>query len=416
MFWLLDYFINGNLSIGFVFIIYIWIVFLMRWLFSKRYKHYKNEHHEEITAIIPVYNENLSIFKKCLQSLKNEKPQGIIAVINGCDKNESKYSQAAKSFGANVYILQEAAKRPALVLGIKKARNKIILLLDSDTILKKGALKKLIKPFKDKKVGGVTSTQMIINSRASITRKFAGWMEDIRFAISQRAQSSFGAVGCLPGRFIAFRRKLLFDCLDDFVNQKFLGQPCTSGDDRYFTSHVLKKGYKTILQATSVVYTNCPDTFSGFLKQQLRWARSSQRETLRALRWLYRYPYTMFAFITDIITPFFFLIVEINIIYQLFLYGGRFINLFQFVFDITFALFAMNLSIGLKQMHHFKLHPEDILLLPLYSLFMILIMTPLRIWGFITMANPSWHTRSVIWTDGSSKKLIIQRKDASADL
>lgn len=407
MFWLLDYFLNGNLTLGFVFIIYIWIVFFLRWVFSKRYKPYKEEYFEDVSAVIPVYNENLSLFKRCIKSVKNENPKEIIVVLNGGGKNEPHLEQIALSFGASVYKLPKPAKRPALALGIRKAQSDILLLLDSDTVLTKGALKELLKPFKDKKVGGATSTQMIINARTSIVRKFAGWMEDIRFAISQRAQSSFGAVGCLPGRFIAFRKSLLIDEIDGFVNEKFLGQPCNSGDDRYFTSHVLKKGYKTIMQSSSLVYTNCPDTFWGFLKQQLRWARSSQRETLKSMTWLYRHPFTFFSFITDIITPFFFLIVEINVVIQLFIYGGRFVNVAQFLFDVMFALFAMNLSIGLKQLDHFKLHPGDVKLLPLYSIFMTLIMTPIRIYGFFTMADPSWHTRSVVWTDGSSKKLAV---------
>lgn len=416
MFWLLDYFLNGNLTMGFVFIIYIWIVFMLRWLLSKRYKPYMEEHFEEVSAVIPVYNENFSLFRRCLKSVRGENPKEIIVIINGGGDNESKLEEIAVSFSASVYKLPEAAKRPAVALGIKKAQGSITLLLDSDTVLTKGALKELLKPFKDKKVGGATSTQMIINSRTSIVRKFAGWMEDIRFAISQKAQSSFGAVGCLPGRFIAFRRELIIDCLDKFVNEKFLGQPCNSGDDRYLTSHVLKKGYKTIMQSTSLVYTNCPDTFIGFLKQQLRWARSSQRETFISFTWLYRHPFTFFSFVTDIITPFFFFILGINVIVQLIIYGGRFVNVAQFIFDVTFALFAMNLSIGLKQLDHFKLHPEDIKLLPLYSLFMTLILTPIRIIGFFTMADPSWHTRNVIWTDGSGKKLAVEQENVPADL
>ena len=115
MFWLLDYFLNGNLTIGFVFIIYIWIVFTMRWLFSKRYKPFEGEHYETVSAIIPVYNENVSIFKRCLQSLKNENPEEIIVVVNGGGKNESKFQNIAKSFGAAVYTLETAGKRPKLL-------------------------------------------------------------------------------------------------------------------------------------------------------------------------------------------------------------------------------------------------------------------------------------------------------------
>ncbi|MDD5066091.1 MAG: glycosyltransferase, partial [bacterium] len=412
---LFDYFFNGTLSLGFVFIIYIWIVFFLRWLYSKKYKPYAEEYHEDISTIIPVYNENFKLFKECLKSVKNENPNEIIVVINGGGKNEIKYDKIAKSFGATVYTLPIAGKRPAVTLGIRKASCDIVLLLDSDTILTKGSLAELLKAFKDPKVGGATSTQLILNANTSIVRKFAGWMEDIRFAITQKAQSSFESIGCLPGRAIAFRKNLLLDSLDGFTNERFMGRPCTSGDDRYMTSIVLQKGYKTVLQSTSVVYTNCPDTFIGFLKQQLRWARSSQRETFRNLKWLPKYPFTFLSYITDIITPCFFLIVEINVFYQLVIWGGQFVNVFQFLVDIFFALFAMNLSIGIKQLDHFKLYPEDIWLLPIYSIFMTMIMIPLRIYGLLTMADPSWSTRNVIWTDGTKENMEAQKEYSVSD-
>ncbi len=408
MFWILDFIVNGNFSLGFAFIVYIWIVFMIRWLFSLRYKPFTEDYYEPVSVIVPVYKENLKLFNNCLKSIYNEKPDELIVVINGHDEYEKEYEKIAKKYKAKVYNLDQAAKRPAIALGIKKAKNDILLLLDSDTVLRKNALKKLLKAFKDPKVGGATTKQMIMNSNASIVRKFAGWMEDIRFAIGQKAQSSFNAVGCLPGRAIAFRKSIIEDHLESFLNEKFLGQICTSGDDRYLTSVVLKKGYKTVLQADAEVYTNCPDTFGGFLKQQLRWARSSRRETLLNIGWLWKYPFTFFSYITDIITPFFFLAVEINVIWQLFVYGGRFINVAEFIFDTIFALFAMNLSIGLKQLPHLKKHPEDIWVLPIYSLFMTLIMTPIGVIGFFTMADQSWMSRNVIWSDGTKESLYVK--------
>ncbi len=416
MFWTLDFIVDGNLNIGFVFLVYVWILFTLRWIYSKKYKPYIEPYKESISVVIPVYNENFKLFNRCLKSVSNEGPDEIIVVINGGGKNESAYKKIAKKYNAKVYTLPEPAKRPATALGIKNAKYDIILLLDSDTVLTKGSLQELLKPFKDPKVGGVTATQAIINSEVSIVRKFAGWMEDLRFALSQRAQSSFGAVGCLPGRAIAFRKRLILPYINDFVQEKFLGQYCTSGDDRYLTSTVLKQGYKTVLQATSFVYTNCPDTFIGFLKQQLRWARSSQRETLLSLGWLYKYPFTFFMFITDIITPFFFAAVEISIIKYLIEYGFEFTTVSKFAADIFLSLFAMNLSLGIRQMPHLKKHPSDLLFLPIYTLFVTLIMTPLRIYGFFTMGNQRWMSRDVIWSDGTKEtKMLVKKEQISVD-
>lgn len=415
MFWLFDYILNGNTSFGLYFIVYIWIIFLLRYIMSKRYKPYFEEYYEDVSVVIPVYNENPKLFHKCLKSVHDEEPKELIVVVNGTGKNETELKNIARSYGAVVYHLPQAAKRPAMTLGIRKAHSDIVVLLDSDTVLTKGSLKELLKPFKDGKVGGATSTQMIINQNISLVRKMAGWMEDIRFAITQRAQSSFSAVGCLPGRLIAFRRSLVLDSLEGLVNEKFFGHPCNSGDDRYLTSCVLKKGYKTVLQTTSEVYTNCPDTIMGFIKQQLRWARSSQRETIKSFGWLPKYWFTFFTYLTDIITPFFFLALEFKVLSEILMYGGRFINVFHFLMDLIFIILAMNLSIGLKQLEHFKLHPKDIWILPFYSVFMTVVMIPVRVYGFFTMHDPTWHTRRVIWTDGTSEKFQAQRENPALD-
>ena len=403
MYWIFDFLINGNLSLGFIFIIYIWILFLIRWYFARKYKPYVEPYYEPVSVIIPVYNENFRLFKKCLLSIKREKPEEIIVVVNGGGENEPIYVEMAEEIGARVFTLPEAGKRPAVALGIRKAKHDIVVVLDSYTVFTKGALKEMLKPFKDPKMGGVVVTQMIINSDVSIVRKFAGWMEDMRFAINHRAQSHFRSVGCLPGRAIAFRKKIILPHLDEFLNERFLGQYCTSGDDRFLTNVVLKKGYKTFYQSTGLTYTNCPDTFVGFIKQQLRWARSSQRETLLSLKWLPKYPFTMLLFLTDMITPFFFLAVEINSLYKMLTYGIKFITLSQMFIDIFFLILAMNASIGLRQIHHLRRRPVDLFLLPLYTLFIVFIMTPLRIYGFFTMADQKWMSRDVIWSDGTVK-------------
>ncbi|MBN1899395.1 MAG: glycosyltransferase [Spirochaetes bacterium] len=410
MFWILDFLVNGHLSMGFIFLVYVWFLFTLRWFYSRRYKPILEPYFEKISVIIPVYNENLKLFNRCLKSIHEEHPDEIIVVINGVGNDEPIYTQIASRYKAKTFSLPQAAKRPATALGIKEAKNDILLILDSDTVLTKGSLKELLKPFGNPNVGGATVTQSIINAQVSIVRKFAGWMEDLRFALNHRAQSSFGAVGCLPGRAIAFRKKLIMPYLNDFVNEKFLGNYCTSGDDRFLTSTVLKQGYKTVLQATAQIYTNCPDTFTGFLKQQLRWARSSQRETLLSLGWLYKYPFTFFMFVTDIITPFFFALVEFSIIRYLVTFGFEFTTVSKFMVDIFLSLFAMNISLGLRQMPHLKKHPGDLLFLPVYTLFVTLIMSPLRVLGFFTMANQRWMSRDVIWSDGTKPdKVNVQQ-------
>ena len=54
-------------------------------------------------------------------------------------------------------------------------------------------------------------------------------------------------------------------------------------DDRTLTNLTLKEGYRTVYQYTSLVYTDAPLQVKKLFKQQLRWARGSQYNTLRML-------------------------------------------------------------------------------------------------------------------------------------
>ena len=94
------------------------------------------------------------------------------------------------------------------------------------------------------------------------------------------AMSVVGAVGCLPGRTIAFRRQILLDYMDRFLAEKFLGVFIEVSGDRTLTNYTLMDGYRTAYQSTSMVYTDAPLHLKKLAKQQYRWARGSQYNTL----------------------------------------------------------------------------------------------------------------------------------------
>lgn len=305
---------------------------------------------------------------------------------------DKKLVDIAKQYTDKVFICEHApGKRAGLACGFEHTPGDIIILTDSDTIFTKDTIKNMLKPFLDKSVGGVTTKQKILLSDRNIISKFCDWMENVRFAINMPAQSVYGSVGCLPGRAIAFRREIIEKHLDEFLNENFLGVQCNSGDDRFLTSMALKDGWKTIYQSDSVVYTDCPETWKVFIKQQLRWARSSQRETLKALPWLWKKPFTAFCFLTDIITPIFFTWVVIYTSVQIYLGISNFDIPLHYA--VVFGIIGMNTSLGIRQYPHLLENKKDILYLPLYTLFMTFIMTPIRIWGLITIRHEKWMTR-----------------------
>ncbi|MBK0297157.1 glycosyl transferase family 2, partial [Bacillus sp. S34] len=73
---------------------------------------------------------------------------------------------------------------------------------------------------------------------------------------------------------------------DRFMHEKFMGVFLEVSDDRTLTNLTLKEGYRTVYQYTSLVYTDAPLQVKKLFKQQLRWARGSQYNTLRMLPWM----------------------------------------------------------------------------------------------------------------------------------
>ena len=89
----------------------------------------------------------------------------------------------------------------------------------------------LVKPFANRKVGGVTTNQRIVDYDRNILTRWADWLESIRVQYSMPAMSVLGQVGCLPGRTIAFRRFILDDAMPG-VPQRALPRRLPRGERR----------------------------------------------------------------------------------------------------------------------------------------------------------------------------------------
>lgn len=322
MIWVAEYFRSGILTAGAFFALYLWAIFVIRIVLSKRYRPQPEPHEANVSVVVPIFKETVEVVENCLRSIAEQNPDEFFVIINGDWHSRREVADCAIRYCDVLIILEPANKRLAISVGVRNAKNEIVALVDSDTVIAENGLSEITKAFKDQLVGGATSKQSILIQNGALIERIANWIESMRFLVNQQAQSGFGAVGCLPGRFIAFRKSVIQGHLDGLVSQKFLGVPCISGDDRYLTSCVLKEGYRTVLQSSAEARTKCPATFPEFWKQQLRWARSSQRETILSLKWLHRYPYTFFCFVTDLVTPFFFLFAISDTFYRIYILGG----------------------------------------------------------------------------------------------
>jgi hyaluronan synthase len=250
-----------------------------------------------LTVIIPAYNEGRMVEKSIDSVARADYPRGrlqIIAVDDGSrDDTWTWIERAARRHPGLVTTVRfdrNRGKRAALAEGFRRAHGEIVVTIDSDSVIDRGTLLAIAGPFREQRVGAVAG-------KVSVYNRFEGLlprMLHVRFTLSfdflRSAQSTHGSVYCCPGALAAYRASVVRSVLERWENQRFLGAPCTFGEDRALTNFVLAAGYDTVYQKTAVVHTVVPTTYSKLCKMYLRWDRSYVREETRFARIVWKRP------------------------------------------------------------------------------------------------------------------------------
>jgi hyaluronan synthase len=382
----------------------IWGLWLLKLVLSSRYRPVTTPFYVSTSVVIPVVDEPVELFREVLVRIVEQRPGEVIVVINGAPNPA--LVRVCGEFAPLVQWTHTpiAGKRNAVRIGTRMSRGEITVLVDSDTVWTRRTLLELVKPFADPAVGGVTTRQRILEPERSWITRWADWLENTRSLYSMPAQSALGKVGCLPGRTIAFRRSILMGVMDKFMSARFLGVFLEISDDRTLTNLTLKAGYKTVYQHTSLVYTDAPLSVRKLAKQQLRWARGSQYNTLRMLPWMLGHAPILAVFLVlDIVLPFLLAGVIIGWTYRAFTGQGE--NLYAGILQeyglqsgvlwvLAVMVVASVLSMAIRQVRHLAEKPSDFIRMPFFIVFSTLFLMPIRLLGFFRMAHVAgWGTR-----------------------
>jgi hyaluronan synthase len=396
----------------------IWFLWLSKIVLSSAYRPFTGHYFGSTSIIVPVVDEPEDLFREVLRRMVAQSPDEIIVVINGTQNPV--LERVCDEFAPTVRWTHTpiASKRRALNIGIDLASGDIAVLVDSDTLWTENTLSELVRPFADATVGGVTTRQRILNPERGWMTRWLDWLENSRALYSMPAQSAIGQVGCLPGRTIAFRRVILNRVMDRFMTERFLGVFLEVSDDRTLTNLTLKEGFRTVYQYTSLVYTDAPLRLGKLFRQQLRWARGSQYNTLRMLPWMLGHtPMLALFFTLDILLPFLLAGVIAGWAYrwatgQGYNFYVGFLNEHGLATGVAVVLALMVvssvLSMAIRQMRHLSERPSDFFRLPIFIIISTAFLMPVRLIGFFRMAHVSgWGTR-----DGAYAGAGTSRADA----
>ena len=280
--------------------------------------------------------------------------------------------------------------------------------------------------FADSQIGGVTTRQRILEPERSWITRWADWLENSRALYSMPAQSVLGQIGCLPGRTIAFRRSVMVTVMEKFMTERFMGVFLEVSDDRTLTNLTLKEGYRTVYQHTSLVFTDAPLQLKKLYKQQLRWARGSQYNTLRMLPWMLGHaPVLSIFFIMDIILPFLLAGVVAGWVYRAI--TGQGYNFYERILNeygvqsgvlmvLGLMLVSSVLSMAIRQIRHLSEKPSDFFRLPAFIIVSTAFLMPIRLIGFFRMGHrSSWGTRAGAYAGGASNDDVMKNLSEADD-
>ncbi len=272
--------------------------FLFKAYLYIRYKSIESVSDEELptcTVIVPAYNEGKLVWDTLRSIADSDYPQEklqLLAIDDGSKDDTWYWMQQAKlELGDRLTIFQQPenkGKRHALYRGFNLGTGDIFVTIDSDSIVKKDTLRNLVSPFiVNENCGAVAGNVRVLNNEKAMLPKMLNVSFVMSFEFVRSAESMLRSVLCTPGALAAYRRDAVFNCLEEWINQTFMGNPSDIGEDRAMTNMILKQGHDVLFQRNAHVLTNVPERYKGLYKMFIRWGRSNVRENIMMAKYVF---------------------------------------------------------------------------------------------------------------------------------
>ncbi|GAA2786459.1 hyaluronan synthase HasA [Kitasatospora paracochleata] len=360
-----------------------------------------------VTAVLPIYNEDPSMFEQGLRSLlAQSRLPNEVHIIDDASADPTGLAVArrmAREFeDAGVVFKvspqpENKGKREALARGFLHAPySDVFLCVDSDTVLTRDTVRELIVPLVDDRVMASTGMVLALNHDANLFTRLQDLRYGNSFLFERAAYSQLNSVLCCCGALSAYRGDLVRKYLPDFLNQQFLGKPAVFGDDRRMTNYCLTEG-QVVFQESAVGYTAVPEKLPHFLRQQVRWNKSFFRESLWALR---NQRITRPAFWLTVMEMGLWLVFGSAMVYSLVV--SPILNPYAFLRHASDYLMFMVLMGYLRNVRYLDFPRRNMglikrfgmfMLAPVYGVIQLTLLTPLRFYALLTLNKGKWGTR-----------------------
>lgn len=370
-------------------------------LMAFRYRSCRNDYQTRCDIIIPAYNEGRHIFDTVKSVMASNYKNINVVVIDDGSSDDTRYwiKHAENSYpGAitAVYFDQNRGKKHALAAGIRASSAEVIITIDSDSVIAADAVENIMKPFARKEVGAVAGNINVQNLDQGLIPKLMDIIFVFSYELLRSAQSQFGSVMCTPGALSAYRRSAVEPLLDQWLEQKFLGNYTSIGEDRALTCLLIRNKFDVVYQESAKAYTNMPVKYKDLCKMLLRWVRGDIRENIlltpyilentsfcdrKSLGLIFHFiVFNIGTFAPIVLLPLMTLYYISNVAY--FLVFWPYILLVMVLWSVLPMMVYMR-----KKTVKYALHSIT------YSIFSLLMLSWIPCYAILTLNNNSWLTR-----------------------
>lgn len=367
----------------------------------------------QMTNVIVVgYRENAEYFRKCLESVKklattSNQVNKVIVVIDGNESDDYYMVGIFQGILGGLYIenrLTEEAnseqvrnsryicisqahegKRVAMKVAfdisvMDNQRVQTVLCTDSDTVLEASCVEELMPLFEDDNVGAVAGNLGIYTKYDSVIAFLSYLRYWFAFNVERGYQSFNKNVLCVSGPIGMYRLKDVVDVKDEWVQQKFLSQLCTYGDDRHLTNMMIAKGKSVIYTPAAKANTETPATIERFYRQQTRWSKSAYREFLWAINNVSK---TRIMMMVDLVYLLVFPFIVMGYLMYI-LWGGTLEHLQKYVIVVSIGSLVKTLYgvCSTRQIQY--------MFYLLYIVPYACVIFPCKLWALATLRDMSW--------------------------
>jgi len=218
-----------------------------------------------VSVVIPAFNEARVIGRTVRSVLQQQYARFEVIVVDDGSTDNTSDAAACAALDKRLRVVRHVngGKAAALNHGMTLANGDVIVVIDADTLLAPDAIRHLVRPLADQRVGAVAGNAKVGNRVNLVTR----W-QAVEYVTSQnldrRAFVMLNCITVVPGAIGAWRRSAVLDA-GGFRTD-------TMAEDQDLTLTLLRRGHRVALADQAVALTEAPETLGALLKQRFRWS------------------------------------------------------------------------------------------------------------------------------------------------